>query len=264
MVSPWEKFLSPAVVAAVIAALVTLLTQQKQQMHSYITSERAAWRLRIKEAMQELLTSYGIEQATILALQHVKSELNPYGRMLTNATIETPQHIWNKKKAQKSDANMDYYLKDAHIWDCIKIYESAQICQKKYYLDCLIYQLEYLLKYDWERSKSEVLINIWLSISILCSAGGLACLVVANWPNVQGGEVDIEFLFTSTLVAIFITLCPYLYVKKILSNFQFKLFSFFAIIFLILLGALSFLYPDKEIWFGMSALCFLLELCSIS
>lgn len=130
MVIPWENFLSPAVVAAVIAALITLLTQQKQQMHSYITSERAAWRLRIKEAMQELLSSYGIEQATILALQHVKSELSPYGRTLTNATIEIPQHFWSKKKSIKSNVNMDYYLKDGHIWNSIKIYESAQICQK--------------------------------------------------------------------------------------------------------------------------------------
>ncbi len=149
-------WIGPAVTAAIITVIASLYINHRQHSLNYITSERTSWRLRIKGAIQDLLSSFGDSCKTELALQKVKSELNPYGRFTTNQeiteSVSTPSK--RKKSKNRSSDNDLFYLRDGHIWEMISSYEADPTNCK--ILNTLIILLELLLKFDWERSKCEV------------------------------------------------------------------------------------------------------------
>ncbi len=202
-------WIGPAVTAAIVTAIVTLFTSHRNHSLNQITSERSAWRLRIKTAIQDLLDAFGNSQATVLALQKVKSEINPYGRFTTNMEIEQPaqnpgkpykflQKLFEAKKKKTID-NAPYYLRDGHIWNAISDFEAAPADRKA--LDTLIVLLELLLKFDWERSKREVAgFTTLMPTVLLCAVGSISfALSTAN-------ENDFGALLSYTVVVYVISL----------------------------------------------------------
>lgn len=113
------------------------LTDRKNFQLEYVTSERANWRIMIRETLQELLrikmdTFSSDDQeryAYRRCLIRLQPLINPYG--------ETEE--------EDSDS---YYIKDGHIK---KIIDNDDLND----IDKLITFLSYLLKFDWERSKYE-------------------------------------------------------------------------------------------------------------
>lgn len=113
------------------------LTDRKNFQLEYVTSERANWRIMIRETLQELIrikmdTFSSDDQeryAYRRCLIRLQPLINPYG--------ETEE--------EDSDS---YYIKDGHIK---KIIDNNDLND----IDKLITFLSYLLKFDWERSKYE-------------------------------------------------------------------------------------------------------------
>lgn len=176
-------WIGPAVTAAIITAIVTLFTSHRNYSLTQITSERSAWRLRIKEAIQNLLVAFNDARETELALQKIKSEINPYGRFTTSKEIEQAAQNANKfrnplrkllgAKKKKSKEDASYYLRDGHIWKAISDYEADLDNHKK--LEALIVMLELLLKFDWDRSKREVAgFTTLLPTIISCAVGAVS------------------------------------------------------------------------------------------
>ncbi|HGH4033349.1 hypothetical protein SQO50_10685 [Enterococcus faecium] len=113
------------------------LTDRKNFQLEYVTSERANWRIMIREILQKLIK---IRMVTFpcddeerrkyrSCLIRLHPLINPYG----------------ESEEENSDS---YYIKDGHIK---KIIDNDDLND----IDKLITFLSYLLKFDWERSKYE-------------------------------------------------------------------------------------------------------------
>lgn len=205
----WPLILGPAVTAAIVSAFVTLISNFRQQSLNYITAERAPWRTRIKDAMQDLLSAFGSAHETELALQKIKSEINPYGAN----TKKTLQQKWKRRfgclRRKKADISDNYYLSDGHIWNAIANYEREP--SNHQLLEVLLFKMELLLKYDWERSKKEVRsTNMYLPLSLICSvasAGFLAPYVLSLFKQPLTKEQTASLLFLG-LVCVTIQMLP--------------------------------------------------------
>lgn len=241
-------WIGPAVTAAIVTAIVTLFTSHRNHSLNQVTSERSAWRLRIKTAIQELLAAFGNSQATVLALQKVKSEINPYGRFTTNMEIEQPAQNSDKTckflqklfavKKKKTIDNAPYYLRDGHIWNAISDYEAAPADHKA--LDTLIVLLELLLKFDWERSKREVAgFTTLIPAVLLCAVGSISfALSTAN-------EIELGALLSYTVVVfvvslLFILLLPYCLFKSSAAHKPGNIKSFLVSILVIVPAMTSY------------------------
>lgn len=113
------------------------LTDRKNFQLEYVTSERANWRIMIRETLQELLRikmdTFSSDDQERYAYRRCLIRLQP----LINPYSETEE--------EDSDS---YYIKDGHIK---KIIDNDDLND----IDKLITFLSYLLKFDWERSKYE-------------------------------------------------------------------------------------------------------------
>lgn len=126
--SVWISLLSGAVGASLSAVLVFIHNNKKNQL-DYITSERSAWRKKLKRMILNLQDSTHEKQIQII--NELKTQLNPYG------------------KNMEFKKTVEYFKYDGHIWDLLELDED------KIDYDQLVYFIELLLKYDWERSKQE-------------------------------------------------------------------------------------------------------------
>lgn len=117
-------------IVGVVTAILSYVTFRKSVKLKYITKERTKWRSAIRKIVTKLeLCPYDKRNQILVSL---KTRINAYG-------IDQ-----NKLNA------------DAHIW---KLIDKINICREEEYANLkeqLIYYLSLLLKYDWERSKSEV------------------------------------------------------------------------------------------------------------
>lgn len=246
-----NELLSSAVIAAVIASIFTWVTCQYQQSNSYITAERAARSLRLKKAMEMLVSSCGKNKKSLVALQQIKCEINPYGRLESNPTKEVKSFF---KKRVKTVENKEHYLQDGHIWRAIKNYEIASSDQKDAALNILLRQLEYLLKYDWERSKKEIRFNAWLVGSFVSTMAGLAVLIILAW---QTNPLDVKAIaFEFCVLTLFLIFSPYLYTKGILSWGAFFIFFLIIIASILLVIIIGCLTPSTKGCYNISAVCF--------
>lgn len=229
------SWIGPAVTASIITAVITLFTSHRNHALNYITSERSPWRLRIKAAIQDLLIAFGDSSATELALQKVKSELNPYGRFAINfeatpSSQSTPKKGTKEKEAKKTEDNAQYYLRDGHIWNAIANYENAPTNRES--LSALIVFLELLLKFDWERSKREVAgFSTFLSTVTLCILGAVTfSLTTTN--ETDPWKIGGYAMVIIAISLLFILVPPYCLFKSsascVPSNLRITLSSIFV------------------------------------
>ena len=166
----FEILLSSTLIAGFISALVTLINNKKNNNLKYITEERKAWRVEIRNIVDELENTNYYNRNKIL--QRLKVRINPYGKI------------------------DDMKSHDSHIWDVIGEIENAS-SDKEYKAkkEKLVIYLSFLLKYDWERAKKEVSGN-WkvfgLFVTLLI---GLLYLIYKNF-IVCRFEYDEVFLST--------------------------------------------------------------------
>lgn len=145
----WETLLEGSLILGVLTAVIGILKDKMDRKLQYITSERTKWREEIRGIASKLQTEENIFKIEDI-LCELKARINTYGIV-----------------------DKDNFFKDGHIWKIIRTLEEnphklqgtnrhEEIKKAK---KTLIGYLSCLLKYDWERSKMEVIGN---RTSILC------------------------------------------------------------------------------------------------
>lgn len=125
--------LSGAGIGAILSAILVFVNNSKRNRLDYITKERSEWRKQLKNIINDLNHN---EKDFFKVINRLKSQINPYGYRLG------------------LKYNEEYYLQDGHIWDLLDKYDLET---KK---EDLVYFLELLLKFDWERSKNEIYLKV--------------------------------------------------------------------------------------------------------
>lgn len=121
------SIISAVGISTIVSAIIIFVQDNKKNNLDFVTKERSEWRKKLKEILSELRDDTKKESAII----KLKSEINPYGKNI---------ELKNTKP---------YYMKEGHIWDLLDGGEGVDF-------DKLAFYIELLLKFDWERSKSEV------------------------------------------------------------------------------------------------------------
>lgn len=127
--------LTSTLFAAVVTGLLNYIINYKKIVAENLILERKLWR----ESMKEI--SYEIAQATNtkflrLAITKLKVNINAYGQN-----------------------NSSQYMLDGHIWELIKVFEADEkinTTKIMVYANSFTNMISTLIKYDWERSKSEI------------------------------------------------------------------------------------------------------------
>ncbi|ORO77258.1 hypothetical protein B7708_05245 [Streptococcus oralis subsp. dentisani] len=128
--------ISGAGIGAVLSAFLTFINSSKKNKLDFITKERSEWRIEIKSIIVDLLGGNNRKNA----LSRLETQLNPYGRYIS-----------------KED-RYNFYMNDGHIWELIDNFDYSNRSVK-----ILTKYLEILLKYDWERSKREIKVDVFNS-----------------------------------------------------------------------------------------------------
>lgn len=125
------SLLSGAGIGAVLSAFLVFINNSKKNKLDFVTKERSEWRREIKSIIVDLLSGNNRNSA----INRLKTQLNPYGR-------------------NTEENNYEFYMNDGHIW---KLLDNFDYSSKNVII--LAKYLELLLKYDWERSKNEVIFD---------------------------------------------------------------------------------------------------------
>lgn len=124
------------IIAGVFSIVSVLIQTNKSSKNKYITGERSEWRKKLKELCSELLDDKNNQKRSHNSiLADFRTRLNAYGYI---------------------DRSNIY--KDGHIWDLLDKIEAEPenySLRKK-----LVIYITFLMKHDWERSKSEVSLKI--------------------------------------------------------------------------------------------------------
>lgn len=129
------------IIAGVFSIVSVVIQTNKSSKNKYITGERSEWRNKLKELCSELLDNNKNPKRTDAAIiADFRTRLNAYGYI------------------KRNDIS-----KDGHIWDLLEKIESNPSDSLK---EKLVIYITFLMKHDWERSKSEVSIKIPKLISL--------------------------------------------------------------------------------------------------
>lgn len=177
------EVLSSGLIAAIVSAIVTLVTSRKKLSVEYVTGDRRQWREEIRKIAEALNgSSYA---GTLKQLNKLKVRINAYGEYAVRS-----MHC------------------DSHIWELIHEIEEQPLfgeeLQKKQRM--MVQYLSLMLKYDWERCKNEVkgdLYNVcgWALIVLSLIAYGLHGIVLGE--NILPQENRYEYVFVNLLIAVF-------------------------------------------------------------
>lgn len=139
--------------SAVVVAIIEAVVKQKSNKLDYITGERSKWREKLKKIALEI---EGADMDNIhKTLTELKVNVNYYGNVDANGV-----------ELEKID-----FFRDEHIWmEINKIEECCEKKNKKEFKECkkkLIDYIGFLLKFDWERSKKEIKVDVSFMVTIL-------------------------------------------------------------------------------------------------
>lgn len=168
------------IIAGVFSIVSVLIQTNKSSKNKYITGERSEWRNKLKELCSELLDDNNQERSVDAILSDFRTRLNAYGYIERN-------NIY----------------KDGHIWDLLdKIEADPNHNLKKK----LVIYITFLMKYDWERSKSEVSIKIpkLISSCLYIFSNALFIYFVFSTPvdiSIKQGYVN-DLIVTISLLSI--------------------------------------------------------------
>ena len=125
-------------------------------------------------------------------LDNPKSK-NRFSELLTKLKVRINSRGFDKENI----------LQDSHIWKSIINLEEKDTCTKLE-IDKLIHYLSALLKYDWERSKMEISVNISQIVGYGIYAVSNGILVYQSYKNFQNTKIqDVIFLLLLFLLMFF-------------------------------------------------------------
>lgn len=168
----WNTILASGVIAALISGVLSLIgsitTNKIDNKLKYITEERKNWRSKIRNIC--LMFDEGKDLNLILT--EIKTNINTYG--YEKSINELTRNCKDNEKAES-----DFFMTDGHIWRIINKLETLKDnSAKEIYVNQLKLYLCKLVKYDWDRSKQEVLGNRQTLYSWLLFAFGEISLII--------------------------------------------------------------------------------------
>lgn len=192
------SIISAVGISTIVSAIIAFVQNNKKNNLDFVTKERSEWRKKLKEILSELSDNSKKKSAII----KLKSEINPYGKNMKLKDIKP------------------YYMKEGHIWDLLDSAEEVDF-------DRLAFYIELLLKFDWERSKSEVkfkptkAINRVLNFLLFFSS--LYCIyhiISVISVTIQTGVTDIPYIINAaiSIVAYILILVQPSITDTIISN----------------------------------------------
>ena len=189
------SIISAVGISTIISAIIAFVQNNKKNNLDFVTKERSEWRKKLKEILSELSDDNKKESAII----KLKSEINPYGKDM---------EFKNTKP---------YYMKEGHIWDLLDREDEVDFDRLEFYI-------ELLLKFDWERSKSEVrfkptkTINRVLNCLLLFLS--LYCIYHILSFNIQSGGYNLPHVINlaTCIVAYLLILIQLVITDTIISN----------------------------------------------
>lgn len=185
-----KTIMASCVIAALITGILSfisaLMKSNKEGKLSRITDERKMWRDEIRQIAQE------ISIIDVNDLDNPKSK-NRFSELLTKLKVRINSRGFDKENI----------LQDSHIWKSIINLEEKDTCTKLE-IDKLIHYLSALLKYDWERSKMEISVNISQIVGYGIYAVSNGILVYQSYKNFQNTKIqDVIFLLLLFLLMFF-------------------------------------------------------------
>ena len=191
--------ISGAGIGAILSAFLTFVNSSKKNKLDFITKERSEWRREIKSIIVDLLGGNNRSSA----IKRLETQLNPYGRYIS---IED---------------RYNFYMNDGHIWELVDNFDYSNQSVK-----LLTKYLEILLKYDWERSKREIKVDVFNSFIYFI-------LIIGSLSNSLLILFKINDLSQSIILAIssYIMVASIFYLEKVTRNFKKSLYVIPFILF---------------------------------
>ena len=167
--------ISGAGIGAILSAFLTFINSSKKNKLDFITKERSEWRREIKSIIVDLLGGNNRSSA----IKRLETQLNPYGRYIS---IED---------------RYNFYMNDGHIWELVDNFDYSNQSVK-----LLTKYLEILLKYDWERSKREIKVDVFNSFIYFILISGLLSNILLIIFKIETGWIIIILLISSIIMII--------------------------------------------------------------
>lgn len=188
----WQTILTSGVIAAIVAGIIELVKLSNSNKSRYIIQQREKWREKIRKISEEIQTADFNNIG--LPITKLKTRINPYGEFVDFPTLKTYNKKLTKKEKKQhlNDESIieDYYLKDGHIHDVINKLESNEDFDNNKKL--LNKYLELLMKFDWERSKTESTISKKRVVSIIFEFFGVSLFIYHSYNSYVKEKFSIE------------------------------------------------------------------------
>lgn len=186
-----KTVLTSSVIAAIITGLLSLITNFSNQKNDskikYVTEERKNWRQEIRIICDELNNANSKEDVQRQLIK-LKVKINAFGN--TDIYDSCYKKSFNSEKLENRKELIQltqFYKNDGHIWKQIHKIEKEDVIEKND-ITTLIEYLSYLLKYDWERSKSEVLFNTQVLYSRFIFILSLTFAIIQTYQTSSNNE----------------------------------------------------------------------------
>ncbi|GLB27264.1 hypothetical protein LXJ15735_35050 [Lacrimispora xylanolytica] len=226
--------LSSTVITVLITSIFAFIQNRKSNSLQYITLERKEWREQVRSISDEISMSESESISRIL--DKLKVRINAYG----------------------SNYKFDIF-NDSHIWRLIDLTKKAAVTSAADFQECkelLINSISLLLKYDWDRSKREVIGETYLiieKVSMLVFWCAFGAVMFRYLDNNSTYYKEYLFLFIFCFITYFFVMYNKFYNKKKKSFMFDKGYIEFNIILIILIFIgtfyMSYDYNSKK---GMS------------
>lgn len=140
----WIPIIVAILSSSVIVGVFQFIQWNKNKKLENITVERKTWRDDMRKIVEELQCSTD-DNSLQLALAKLKVRINPKGMFLKN------------NKDMNLVSKYEYFEEDGYLWEIIKMIENTpEFENKKSYILDLVELISVLIKFDWDRARSEV------------------------------------------------------------------------------------------------------------
>ncbi len=241
------ELLAAILSSAVISAIISYLSNAKNNQLKYVTSERSEWRKEVKKIISDLMECKKYNDKAKKLLADLKLRINSYGM----------------KKEYPQDICLNYF-RDEHIWKEIQAIEQGG--DFKTHMERLVEYVSLSLKFDWERSKHETKLTkkyavlvVYLGIIVFSVIIDL-CMRQSNAHSIQDVIIEELSLFLLQIIPLMFYLAPslYRYFEFIKAEESYKRFAgkFICYIVGFLIQVLSFMVIKNGINIG----CIVIEI----
>lgn len=141
-----NNLFAPAIVTAVIGAIVTIIQMRTNNKIAHVSEERKAYRDAIRKIAINIESSSA--DNINIHLAELKTRINPYSRL-----------------------NYSHVYRDGHIWKVIDEIENNDNVNIKNSKKLLVEYISVLIKHSWDYTKGEVRGNASKSICNVCIVG---------------------------------------------------------------------------------------------